>query len=188
MPNPMLPQYVAMDVYGTGVLVDVTQYVRGADGVTKTATRTDQFRDAAPATYTFTLENYDGRFTPGNPNSPYANTPTERMQVNWSVGGQYRAGAILTMTLQDDNWALLTITCDDQLGAASRNTITASIADAITQASTQLLMWRMDDAPTATSAVEASGNGAMVTTAVAAVLFGQTAIPGLPGTQLLVTS
>ena len=190
MANRQLAQLVSMDLNGTGVLVDVTAWVRGADGVTKTPTRTDQFRDAQPATFAFVLENYDGRFTPGNPNSPYANPVTERMKVCWSVGNQLRGGEINMITLAEDNWTAVTITCDDMLGVASRNTINLSIADAITVAAGQLLLWRFDDAVGSTQAVEASGNGAFVlaATAGASIVFGQTAIPGLPGTQLLVTS
>jgi len=130
MGNPLLPQFVAMDLNGTGTLVDITSYVRGVDGVRKTPVRTDQFRDSGAATFTFTLENYDGRFTPGNTSSPYSNTPTERMAVCWSVGGQLRQGAILSIGLAEDNWTAVTITCDDMLGAASRNTL-GDLADTI---------------------------------------------------------
>ena len=189
MGNPLLVQYVAMDLNGNpSALVDVSAYVRGVDGVSKTATRTDQFRDAQSVTFTFTLENYDGRFTPGNLNSPYTNLVTERMQVCWSVGGQLRAGAINTITLAEDNWSAVSITCDDMLGAASRNTITAAVADAITVASGQLLLWRFDEPAGSTSAAEASGNGAFAPLPGATLAFGQPAIPGLPGTQVLITS
>lgn len=205
MGNPPLAQLVSMglagpgvadifvdpflDTFGpVGVLVDVSPYVRGQVGVTKTPVRTDQFRDTAPATFTFTLDNYDGRFTPGNTNSPYAVPVSERMQVCWSVGNQLRAGAVLSIAIAEDNWTAVTITCDDMLGAASRNTIKASVADAITIASSQLLLWRMDDATTATTVAEASGNGALTPTPVGVLAFGQAVVPGLPGTQLLVTS
>ena len=189
MGNPLLVQYVAMDLNGNpSALVDVSAYVRGADGVSKSPVRTDQFRDAQPATFSFVLENYDGRFTPGNPNSPYTNPVTERMQVCWSVGGQLRAGAINTITLAEDNWSAVTITCEDMLGTASRNTITASIADAISVAAGKLLMWRMDDANGSAVATEASGNGSLMTQPGATLAFAQPGIPGLPGTQVKVTS
>jgi len=188
MANTPLTQLVSMDLNGTGTLVDVTRYVRGVDGVRKTAVRTDQFRDAASATFTFTLENYDGRFTPGNTLSPYPVPLTERMQVCWSVGGQLRAGAVLSIGIAEDNWTAITVTCDDMLGAASRNTIKTSIADAITVAAGQLLLWRMDDAVGATFAVEAGGNAPLTPTLVGSVVFAQQAIPGLPGTQVQVTS
>lgn len=188
MGNPPLAQLISMDLNGTGVLVDVTPYVRGVDGVTKTPVRTDQFRDAVAATFTFVLENYSGRFTPGNTSSPYAVPVTERMGVCWSVGGQLRAGAILTIGIAEDNWTAVTITCDDMLGAASRNTSTLSVADAITVGAGQLLLWRMDDVVASTSAMEAAGNGSLVPTVFGTLVFGQLAIPGLPGTQLNVTS
>lgn len=188
MGNAPLTQLISMDLAGTGVLVDVSQYVRGQVGVIKTPVRTDQFRDTAPATFTFTLDNYDGRFTPGSPSSPYAAPVTERMQVCWSVGNQLRAGAVLTIAVAEDNWTAITVTCDDMLGAASRNTIKLSIADAITVASSQLLLWRMDDAVASNQVAEASGNGPLVPTPVGVLAFGQPTTPGLPGTQLLVTS
>ena len=188
MGNASLAQSVWMDLAGTGTLVDVTRYVRGTDGVVKTPVRTDQFRDTAASAFTFTLENYDGRFTPGNTNSPYAVPLTERMVVCWSVGNQLRAGAVLTMGIADDNWTAVTVTCDDMLGAASRNTIKASIADAITVAAGQLLLWRLDDAVAAAYALEVGGNGSLVPTSVGIPVFGQAAVPGLPGTQLLITS
>jgi len=188
MVNAQLIQLVSMDLNGTGTLVDVSQYVRGVDGVRKTAVRQDQFRDAQPATFSFVLENYDGRFTPGSTASPYAMPLTERMTVCWSVGNQLRAGSVQSITLADDNWTAVTVTCDDMLGTASRNRIATSIADAIAVASTQLLMWRMDDATTATTAAEASGNSALLPTSVATTVFGQAAVPGLPGTQLQITS
>ena len=188
MGNASLAQSVWMDLAGTGTLVDVTRYVRGTDGVVKTPVRTDQFRDAAASAFTFTLENYDGRFTPGNTSSPYAVPLTERMVVCWSVGNQLRAGAVLTMGIADDNWTAVTVTCDDMLGAASRNTIKASIADAITIAAGQLLLWRFDDTVGSPVAVEATGLGSMFPTPVGVTVFGQPAIPGLPGTQLQITS
>lgn len=60
---------------------DVTAYVEtGQQGVTITRGAADELAETQPGTATLTLDNADGRFTPGNPGSPYAphvrrNTP-----------------------------------------------------------------------------------------------------------------
>lgn len=171
MPNAQMVQKFAMDLNGTGTLVDITSYVRGTDGVQKTGVRQDQFRDSVAATYTFVLENYDGRFTPGNPNSPYAATPTERMTVNWSSGGLLREGSILTLVPADDNWTLLTITCDDMLGAASRNDL-ANLAYSQVIGSNPYAFWPMNDAVGSGQAAEATGNANPVSTGSLIPIFG----------------
>lgn len=51
--------------------VDVSQWVRVQPGITITRGRQDQFSEVQPSKCTLTLINSDGRFTPGNVNSPY---------------------------------------------------------------------------------------------------------------------
>jgi hypothetical protein len=53
------------------VWVDVTQWLRANPGVSVTRGRQDQFSDVQPSKCTLTLDNTDGRFTPGNTASPY---------------------------------------------------------------------------------------------------------------------
>lgn len=50
---------------------DVSDYVEGHQQVTMTRGRQDEFSESQPATITLTLDNKDGRFTPGNTGSPY---------------------------------------------------------------------------------------------------------------------
>jgi hypothetical protein len=229
-----IAQDLTMDLAGSGgtSLVDVLPFVRGPEGIAKTGVRQDQFMDASAGTFTFTLNNYNGPFTPstrtgfpsttlssnsslgatsistvgyipagsyividtgagaeiaqtGTPtgSGPYtipiaysvfpsssllnahssgaAVVPlvplTERMPVCWSSGGQLREGAVLTIVPNDDNWSLLTVTCDDQLGAASRNTPVGNIAYAAS-AATAYAFWPMNEAISATQALEVTGN------------------------------
>ncbi|WP_030173264.1 LamG-like jellyroll fold domain-containing protein [Streptomyces sp. NRRL S-813] len=50
---------------------DISQYVNQVQGVTITRGASDELSDAQPGTATLTLDNVDGRFTPGNAASPY---------------------------------------------------------------------------------------------------------------------
>jgi hypothetical protein len=51
---------------------DITPYVDVTSGVTITRGASDELSETQPGTASMTLDNSDGRFTPGNPSSPYA--------------------------------------------------------------------------------------------------------------------
>jgi hypothetical protein len=51
---------------------DITPYVDVTSGVTVTRGASDELSETQPGTASMTLDNSDGRFTPGNPSSPYA--------------------------------------------------------------------------------------------------------------------
>ncbi|WP_327655693.1 laminin G domain-containing protein [Streptomyces sp. NBC_00483] len=51
---------------------DITQYVDVVQGVVITRGASDELSETQPGTATLTLDNSDGRFTPGNSSSPYA--------------------------------------------------------------------------------------------------------------------
>ena len=63
---PVIPISFALGVGVGGALIDVTSYVEGGDGITRSYGKQDQFRDTSPGTFTVTLSNRDGRFTPNN--------------------------------------------------------------------------------------------------------------------------
>ena len=184
------PHQIAMGVGTSGAMVDVSSYVSFVAGVSNSWGRGDEFRDTGPRAFSFTLDNYDGRFTPGNSSSALATTVTEGMPVSWMLGTRLTAGTVLGVALGSDesSWGTITILCDDMLGNAARNQITTSLADSLTTASTQLLLWRLDDSAGATTAVEANGNviGPMVTGS--SMTLGIPAITGLPGTQATITA
>ncbi|MGW3595015.1 LamG-like jellyroll fold domain-containing protein [Streptomyces sp. NPDC005167] len=50
---------------------DITPYVDVTSGVTITRGASDELSETQPGTASMTLDNADGRFTPGNPTSPY---------------------------------------------------------------------------------------------------------------------
>lgn len=70
---------------------DVTQYVRLADGIQITRGRADERASIEPGRLSLTLDNSDGRFTWGNPSSPYYPyvLPRKRIQVRMSEDEQY---------------------------------------------------------------------------------------------------
>ncbi|MFF1843047.1 LamG-like jellyroll fold domain-containing protein [Streptomyces sp. NPDC058217] len=51
---------------------DITRYVDVTSGVTITRGASDELSETQPGTASMSLDNSDGRFTPGNPSSPYA--------------------------------------------------------------------------------------------------------------------
>lgn len=51
--------------------IDISPYVRLADGVTYSRGRADEYADVEPGRLAFTVNNADGRFTYGNTGSPY---------------------------------------------------------------------------------------------------------------------
>jgi hypothetical protein len=161
--GPVTPHQIAMGVGAGGSLVDVSSYVEFGEGVQYTWGRTDQFDDTNPGTFTFTLNNADGRFTPGNPASPLATTVVEGMAVSWLLGARLVAGAILAIEFgtDEESWDLLKVTCDDMLGSAGRHQLT-TLADGLLADAPAQLLWKLDDegptgAETATSTASSLG-------------------------------
>lgn len=60
------PIQFSVGIGASGALVDVSAYVEFGDGINKSMGKTDQFRDTEPGTFSVTLNNRDGRFTPNN--------------------------------------------------------------------------------------------------------------------------
>jgi hypothetical protein len=87
---------------GTWTWVDVTDYVRVADGLSMRHGRGDGANSAEPSNVSFGLNNLDGRFTPYLPTSifyPYVRTNTPvRVYAN------YGAGDVLRGTFYVDSW------------------------------------------------------------------------------------
>lgn len=70
------PNQVAVGCGAGGVMADVSAFMAGPEGVVCSYGQQDEFRDAGPAQFSFTLENQDGRFTPNNTRfQPPALTP-----------------------------------------------------------------------------------------------------------------
>jgi hypothetical protein len=77
----------------TPTWTDITPYVIGREGITRTWGRTDEFSDVQPSTLTLTLNNTDGRFTRGLSSSPYYPNVRNgrRIRVSATRGGTMQA-------------------------------------------------------------------------------------------------
>lgn len=160
-----LSQAVAMGVGVSGAMVDVSSYVDLEAGVSRSWGRQSEFEDAAPGTFSFTLDNNDGRFTPGNTSSPLSTTVTEGMSVCWKLdnGSQSRLVAGTIQSIEpafpggQSGWAQVRITCDDMLGNAGRRSI-GKLTDALFDVASGIAVWDMAYPEGTTSAFSSRGN------------------------------
>ena len=197
MSGQITPHQVALACGTGGAYVDVTSYVEFGEGLTYTYGRPDQFSDPTPGTFTFTLNNSDGRFTPGNTASPLVTKVTEGMGVAWLLGTRLVHASILSVSIPSDEatWNQIVVTCDDMLGDAGRHQLT-SIADGLTSIYNPPLWWRLDEPSDATAGMEVNGallgsfvpSSSKATTTTTIATFGQPQHPALPGTAVTLTA
>ena len=84
------PQKIEIDLHGTGTLVDVTAHVDQNEGITHKWGRTDwTSAEPTPGSLRFSLENMDGRFTPGN-TDVYDPGCVVGTLVQWTCGTRVR--------------------------------------------------------------------------------------------------
>ena len=135
----VITQAVYMGVGAAGAMTDVSSYVDLEAGVDYSYGRDSEFDDVGPGTFSFTVDNPDGRFTPENTSSPYATTVTEGMQVCWQAGARLVTGSVIGIEPafpgDDAAWAKVVITCDDMLGTAARVSIEGSLTETVATAS-----------------------------------------------------
>lgn len=121
---PRLDLAVALGVGVGGALVDVSSYARLTDGLSRRWGRTDAFYGVEPGTFSFVLDNGDGRFTPENPNSPLDTTLTEGMAACVQVGSRLTAGVVRSIEPEfpsgEAAWSRVRVTCGDALGELAR--------------------------------------------------------------------
>lgn len=185
-----------MGVGSAGAMVDVSSYVEFEEEVTRSYGRHDEFRDTSGGTFSFTLDNHDGRFTPGNTSSPLLTTLSEGMQVSWLLGTRLLQGSVRSIQPafpgDQSSWAQVQITCDDMLASAARRDLDV-LEDALDQVATVYAQWPMNDAAGSTIAAErsSSGIGDLSLTRFSAtpatpvpLLFGTASVPGISTTQL----
>lgn len=194
MSGPISPHKVAIACGASGAYVDVTAYVELGQGITYTYGRPDQFSDVAPGAFGFTLNNQDGRFTPGS--KILATSLVEGMGVSWLLGTRLVHSTIVSFEIPSDEarWDQIVIHCDDMLGNAGRYNLT-NLPDMLAQRTGSVqLAWPMDET-SGTSSVEASrsllgafnpsqpvGSGTQVAT------LGVQQAAGLPGSAVTVTA
>lgn len=140
---------VALGVGVGGALVDVSSYARLTDGLSRRWGRDDAFYGVEPGTFSFTLDNADGRFTPENPSSPLDTTLTEGMLACVQVGSRLTGGTVRRIEPAfpggDAAWALVRVTCEDSLGQLARKELgELSYSQALSDA---YLLYPFDDAP-----------------------------------------
>lgn len=121
---PRLSLQVALGVGAAGALVDVSSYARLDDGLRYRWGRDDAFNGVEPGTFSFVLDNADGRFTPENASSPLTTKLSEGARACVSVGGRLTAGTVRSVEPEFPGgaaaWATVRVTCEDGLGDAGR--------------------------------------------------------------------
>lgn len=148
-------QAIALGVGANGALVDVTAYVTGPEGVSYGWGRQNEFRDPNPGQFTFVLDNYDGRFTPGNASSPLATLLTEGTAACWKFNGRLVAGLVsaIGMAASEEQWGRVTITVGDVFYVANRTTLLQGLAPSM-GAQQCYLYWPLNDAAASAGGAE----------------------------------
>ena len=103
------------------VWVDVTQWAQVGSGISVTRGRQDEHSEVSPSTCTLTLDNSDGRFTPGRTGSPYYPNVKKGRRIRVSV--THNSVTYRRFTGYIDEWP---VNWADARAAASFVTITAS--------------------------------------------------------------
>lgn len=84
---------ILVEIYVSGGWVDITQYIRRADGQGirgSDGTQGTQQRKASPSQLNFEINNRDGRFSPRNPASPYYGLLTVNTEIRVRIEGFYQ--------------------------------------------------------------------------------------------------
>jgi len=148
-----------------GAYVEVTDKVVFDEGaVTRSWGRQSSFSDAAPSTFSFTLDNRDGRFTPGTatPVAPVLTRLTEGMGVCWELNGQLRYGQIRSLPMVFPGVGVasslrLRVTVSDSLAVAARTDIDP-LSSAMVLGALPFLFWPLNDAVGSWTAADKSGS------------------------------
>lgn len=157
-------QTFAADLNGTGTLVDITTYVSD-NRFTHTYGRRDwTSATQQPGTLTVTLENLDGRFTPGS-TATYTVGVVRNMAVRWTCGARVRQFYVNTSTLAFPTGvsgkSTVTLQCRDALGLLAERKMEELVREA-TLAGNPVAYWPCDESPSPTGATtfrDISGNG-----------------------------
>lgn len=132
-----------------------TNYVKLAAGLNITRGRDDESGDAInPGTFSFTLENNDGRVSPGLTTSPYYPYVVEGVAVRVSmlVDGSYRPRAYGTVQSWSVSWlggsagsSVCVVTCTDTLGAFPSYTLRQPADEVVRALSETVAHWPLRD-------------------------------------------
>lgn len=150
----------ALGLGASGALVDVSSYLWADGGFSRVGGRESVFDGREPGSFSFTLVNADGRFTPGS-TAVYATALDQGTRVCTSVDGRLVEGVVdsITPSFGEDgipSWARVTVQCFDMLGVVARNRIRAlgpQLAESIGVGQ----YWPLDDPAGSTSARDVLG-------------------------------
>lgn len=169
MGSPPSPHTIEIDLNGTGTLVDVTDYVEVDRGITHKWGRTaaNPFSTTPPpGSLNFTLDNNDGRFTPGN-TAFYAVGLVEGVLVRWTCGTRvrtFRTGVPdVAFPTSVAGRCTVEVSCLDALSLLAKRTMRAMV-DEVAFAVRPVAYWPIDE--TGSAAADISGNAEVELTAV----------------------
>ena len=159
-------QKMEADLNGTGTLVDITAYVDQSAGIEHSWGRSDWTSpEPSPGTLAFTLENLDGRFTPGV-TAVYTVGCVVGTLVQWTCGARvrrFRMG-VPAVTFPDGvaGSSMVSVQCFDALQLLAAKKMHAMVDETVlnrTPAAYWVLNEAAADPVTATVAADSSGNG-----------------------------
>lgn len=121
--------------FTSGVWTDVTAYTQMPVTLGFGVENWDD--DGTPGTITATLENYDGRFTPDNPTSPYWPNIVEGIRCRWTINhastdyprGRFYIKSWVLNVADRSTFSTVTITGSDKLGGLSRRTMDSDLVE-----------------------------------------------------------
>lgn len=147
---------------------DLSGYVLLTDEypVTITRGRPDEFSAVEPGTCTFTLDNSDGRFTPGKTGSPlYPNITTDRRIRVYFAGTPdvYRFTGHVTSWVTEwpggQNFAVTHVTAADRIAVLARQPLHAPGVEHLKTFATLACLYPLDERETNTAAYDATAQG-----------------------------
>ncbi|MFN4000863.1 hypothetical protein [Microcella sp.] len=144
-----------------GSFVDVSDYILFDEGdVTRSSGLSSPFEDARPGSFAFTLDNSDGRFTPGSTSTPL-DLPLQRgMRVCWQLNDRLFEARMSDFSptfadIANEETARMRVSCLDMLSLPADVRLSGSLSDTIARRNADLY-WPLTD-PAGGVAVEQSG-------------------------------
>lgn len=188
---PRISVSVALGLGAAGALVDVSTYARLEGQLVRRYGRTRQYDEVEAGSFSFVLDNQDGRFTPDNESSPYVTTLAEGAAVCVQVGSRLTPGRVESIepTFPDGEpgRAEVRVVCTDMLGDLARDELANGWREALVRAATPAGYYPLDEPADSFGAVDQSGRNRgtyRFQSQVGEVLFGQ---PGVEHDRIRIT-
>lgn len=187
-----------------GSMVDVTapgHVLTDQGNVVRSWGRHSSFSDFTGGTFSFTLDNRDGRYTPDNTNAG-ATPLSEGQAVAWSVSngtitrlvsGKIAVGGGLQLIFPDGGVAesaRIRVTVSDMLVEASRHSPSIPLAGSVVMGSSPYFYYALNEPAGSVQAVDSSLNALKPLTSLLAsgYAFGAPGVPATGETQLALTN